>query len=111
MSYLRSDARNGLAEHVVSPTSELCQGEENARICILLQHTVVLEERDTPKSYLDLPSTLYMKVHVYKTWMTLQLVPESILALLARPFLTKEGRCLNSCLRSYAKPDSSDQIT
>ena len=52
-----------------------------------------------------------MKVLVYKTWMTLQLVPESILALLARPFLTKEGRCLNSCLRSYAKPDSSDQIT
>lgn len=32
-----SDARNGLAEHVVSPTSELSQGEENARICRLLQ--------------------------------------------------------------------------
>lgn len=30
-----------------------------------------------------------MKVHVYKTWMTLQLVPESILPLLARPFLKK----------------------
>lgn len=84
VSYLRSDARKGLAEHVVSPTSEPTQGEEK---CADLQtSTTVSEGRDTPKSHLELPSTLYMKVRVYKTWMTLQLVPESILALLASSF-------------------------